>query len=392
MYWLSKRFDRIKIKIAIGVLIKIKKRNIYLTLELLYDILLLQTYICNKLHIIYGTYSGVLRARGLFYPEGVFMPDKPFRTYDELIEILNSRGLSIVSEEDKDYAKTILSKEGYYNLINGYNKLFLESSVEENHYLPGTTLYEIHALYHFDRVLRDIFFRYILRIETHIKNLIAYHFSKEYGHNNYLRYANFNTNCRDAQSKITALIAEIQRQTAGRASDPSISHYLRTYGYIPLWVLNNVLTLGTISKFYSLMKVPERQSVSRTFGIMDNELESELMYLSSVRNFCAHGNRLYCYRTKNPLIDTPFHTALGLPRNNRNEYVQGKRDLFAALIALRRLLSNNDYKRMSKEIFRAIGTLNKKLSVIAPDAVLAEMGFPTNWRDLNSASLNTNQR
>jgi abortive infection bacteriophage resistance protein len=206
-----------------------------------------------------------------------------------------------------------------------------------------------------------------------------------YGHCNYLLYNNFNTKCKDANSKITALIAEIQRQIAGRASDPSISHYLKEYGYIPLWVLNNILTLGTISKFYSLMKTPERQDVSRTFGIMDNELESELMYLSSVRNFCAHGNRLYCYRTKNPLIDTPLHNALSIEKDMNGNYKKGKRDLFAALIALKRLLSNNDYKRMSKEIYRAIGNLNKKLVILKQEDVLNEMGFPSNWRDLNSA-------
>ena len=38
-----------------------------------------------------------------------------------------------------------------------------------------------------------------------------------------------------------------------------------TYGYLPLWVLNNILTLGTISKFYSLMKQNERQTISKIF-------------------------------------------------------------------------------------------------------------------------------
>lgn len=312
------------------------------------------------------------------------MPDKPFKTYDELIDILNNRGITIATDDDIKYAKTVLSKEGYYNLINGYNKLFLDPSAGENQYKNGATLYEIHALYQFDRVLRDIFFRYILRIETHIKNLIAYYFPMRYGHSNYLLYTNFNTNCRDAQSKITSLIAEIQKQLANRASDPSISHYLKVYGYVPLWVLNNILTFGTISKFYSLMKVPERQDISRTFGILDNELENELMYLSSIRNFCAHGNRLYCYRTKNPLIDTPYHSALSLIKNEKGEYIQGKRDLFAALIALRRLLSKNDYKRMSKEISIALKNLNGKLFILTKSDVLQEMGFPVNWTELSS--------
>ena len=61
--------------------------------------------------------------------------------------------------------------------------------------------------------------------------------------------------------------------------------------------------------------------------------------------------------------------------------MKGKRDLFACLIALKRLLSNNDFKRMSKELYRAIGTLDKKLCLLSRDQILNEMGFPDNWRN-----------
>lgn len=128
----------------------------------------------------------------------------------------------------------------------------------------------------------------------------------------------------------------------------------------------------------------ERQSVSRCFNIMDNELENALAYISTVRNFCAHGNRLYCFRTKKPLSTTMYHQQLGIPQNEHGEYLKGKRDLFACLIALKSLLSNNDYKRMSKEIYRAIGTLDKKLQLLTRNEILDEMGFPQNWRILNS--------
>ena len=117
---------------------------------------------------------------------------------------------------------------------------------------------------------------------------------------------------------------------------------------------------------------------------MDKELENALAYISIVRNFCAHGNRIYCFRTKNPLSTTPYHQQLNIEKNKSGEYLKGKRDLFACLIALKRLLSNNDFKRMSKEIYRAIGTLDKKLSLLTRNEILNEMGFPQNWRTLNS--------
>lgn len=217
------------------------------------------------------------------------MEEKVFKTLDELVDLLIKRGVKIDNPSDYAYAKRVLEKNGYYNLINGYSELFLLDTPDTNApdiaYRPNTTLYEIHALYQFDRVLRNIFFRYILEVETNIKSLISYYFSEAHGHKNYLIYTNFNTALRNAESMITSLIAEIQRQVAGRSSDPSISHYLNAHGYIPLWVLNNILTLGTISKFYSLMLPQERQNVSRNFGMMDNELENALQYISIIRNF-----------------------------------------------------------------------------------------------------------
>lgn len=314
------------------------------------------------------------------------MKEKTFKTLDELIDILISRGVEIKDVSERAYAKRVLERNGYYNLINGYSNLFLDIPDESGvpRYHSGTTLEEIHALYQFDRVLRNIFFRYVLEVETNIKSLISYYFSEVHGHKNYLIYSNFNTSLRDSNSKITGLIAEIQRQIASKSNDPSIAHYLNKHGYVPLWVLNNILTLGTISKFYSLMLPSERQSISRHFNMLDNDLENSLLYISSIRNFCAHGNRLYCYRTKHPLANTTYHQSLNIPTRPSGEFIYGKRDLFACVIVLKRLLSNNDYKRMSKELFRAIRTLESKLIVLTKEEILNEMGFPNNWRELNS--------
>lgn len=46
---------------------------------------------------------------------------KPFKTYDEQIEILSNRDLDINNPE---YTKIILSQVNYYNLINGIKLYF----------------------------------------------------------------------------------------------------------------------------------------------------------------------------------------------------------------------------------------------------------------------------
>ena len=307
--------------------------------------------------------------------------DKVFKTHDELISLLISRGVDISTPEHKSFAKKALQHKGYYNLINGYSKLFILSTIPDDKYKPGTTIEEICALYDFDRALRSIFLKNILSFETNIKSLIAYYFPQKYGHDNYMLYNNFETTKKDANKNITSVIAEFQKQISSRAADPSIEHYLKKYGYVPLWVLNNILTLGQISKFYSIMKQPDRQQISKIFHITDNQLESILFYLSAVRNFSAHGNRLYCFRTKRPLADFDAHSIMQILKTDGKEYDNGKRDLFAAMIALRYVLSAADYKKMIKEIYRQFSYFRARMNVLREEDILHEMGFPIDWRD-----------
>jgi len=310
------------------------------------------------------------------------MGEKVFKTYDEQLDILAERGLVFADRNARRKAKYIIQREGYYKVINGYKAPFLKPDTETETYLEGCTIDEIFALYCFDRELREIFMRHILHVEINMKSLISYVISEKYGHENYLLYRNFNTAKKDANKEIPDVIANLQDAIAKSSSDPCIQHYLQNYGYVPMWVLNNVLTLGNVSRLYSVMKTEDRQKISRKFKLPDVSLENLVFRLSIVRNYCAHGNRLYCMRTKRPLVDMHIHTNLSIKRNAANEYVLGKRDLFSAVIALRYLLSAKEFGRFQQELNGAINKLEKKLNVIEKDVILSMMGFPDNWKDI----------
>lgn len=315
------------------------------------------------------------------------MGEKVFKTYDEQLAILKSRGIDLASSHEYKKAKNIIQREGYYKLINGYKSPFLDPTFDEEHFFPNTKIGEIYALYIFDRRLREIFLRYILHVETNIKTLISYTISENYGHDNYLLYKNFNTDKKEASNEISGVIADMHQAISKNSSDPCIKHYLQNYGYVPLWVLNNVLTLGNISRLYSIMKTSDRQTISRIFKITDDILESFLHTLSIIRNFSAHGNRLYCIRTRRPLCDVKLHDSLHIPKSENNEYKYGKRDLFSAVIALRYLISVNEYKKMQSDLSEAIRQLDSKLRVIKIDKILSAMGFPINWQDVEQKDM-----
>lgn len=94
--------------------------------------------------------------------------DKPFITYEKMIEKLRANNLTI---NDEEKAIKLLNKLSYFDLISGYKEPF---KGKDNKFKNHTTIDDIYVLYKFDENLREIIIRYIFKIEKHIKSLISY--------------------------------------------------------------------------------------------------------------------------------------------------------------------------------------------------------------------------
>lgn len=74
-------------------------------------------YICNETRRASGRLPMRIMAGHLLFMEVFGLADvKPFKTYDEQLDILKRRGMII---EDEDYALKVLKSENYYRL-SGY--------------------------------------------------------------------------------------------------------------------------------------------------------------------------------------------------------------------------------------------------------------------------------
>lgn len=82
--------------------------------------------------------------------------DKPFKTIEEQVELLEARGVAT-----DDGTPEVLLREGYYSVVNGYKEPFVDKekseSAKDDRYLPGTSFADIYALFMFDRELRMLF-------------------------------------------------------------------------------------------------------------------------------------------------------------------------------------------------------------------------------------------
>lgn len=305
--------------------------------------------------------------------------EKEFKTIEEQIEILKTRNLRI---ENYDRAYEILTKNNYYYIINGYKDLFLNNKYKEEKYIDKVTIEEIYALYNFDKNIKIHFLKNILQLESDIDTYIAYEFSKNYGHKNYLIPENFN-NLNKNKNLINKFIKDINLEIVHQYKNKNkmIVHYIDTYKYVPLWVLIRILSFGKISKLYSFMKQKEQNNVSRKFNIKSDNLKVYLINLGNVRNICAHDEKLYDIILKKRINITEYHKKLNI-RKTENRVTYATRDLFSIVIILKMMLENTHFNAFYKSIIKEIENLENSLSLIHIDKVLYKMGFPKNYKDL----------
>jgi hypothetical protein len=210
-----------------------------------------------------------------------------------------------------------------------------------------------------------------------------------HGHRNdiYLQPCNFDPDpekANDVAKTITQLTGDIDLHR----NDEFISHYLNDHQYIPLWVLVNIMTFGQLSKFYANMKQEDRNSVARHFSIREDVLGSFLAVLCLFRNECAHGSRLYNYRTRKPAIrGTKLHELLSLSRDRNGLYHIGGRDLMAVLICLRLLCGQDRVREIVRKTDSLLGTLDAQLRTTSVNEVKSEMQLPLNWERVSEVPL-----
>lgn len=309
--------------------------------------------------------------------------EKTFSNFEQQIDLLQHKKEIIIS--DRSYAEDVLKHIGYFPLMGGYKHLFRIPFTKT--YKKGTTFEEIVALYEFDVDLRELFFKYLLQIERHLRSLMSYYFSEKYGEmqDAYLDVHNFNNSHRNHKT-VLKLISTLNR-AATTTDYVYINYYRTTYGNIPLWVLINVLTFGNLSKMYQVFPQSLQSKVCKSIGkVNQKQLGQFLSSLTKFRNVCAHGERLFSYKTVDAIADLPLHKKMGIEMNGE-QYIYGKKDLFSAVIAFRYLLPSEDFLAFKKRLGRLIEQFSCSVTHISQGELLYQMGFPPNWKDITRYQL-----
>ncbi|WP_427043169.1 Abi family protein [Fusobacterium sp. SB021] len=232
---------------------------------------------------------------------------KPFKSYEEQLEILKARNLII---EDEKEALEDIKDINYYNIINGYKTPFLKRDlsgvlVSPETFIDNCNFKNLISLYNLDKELKSLLFGYLLEFERTLKSYIAYIFSEEYGKNEvfpYLNFKNFSSNSEDLDI-VLSVIKDISLEVKNKKAD-SIRHYLKQHKELPFWVLINQLTLGNTSYLYEALKSTTKDKIAKNFSLRFKSNYSSTKQITAdtlievikisvkFRNICAHDNIL----------------------------------------------------------------------------------------------------
>lgn len=270
--------------------------------------------------------------------------------------------------------------------MNGYQSFFRDPSTRV--YRDGATFEDILALYEFDVELREIMLDALLKVEAKIRSALAYKFCAAYGESQskYLDARCYATS-KGAKRVLPKLLNMLEYIANKDTSHEYLAYYRRANKNVPLWVAVNAMTFGQISKMLTALRDNEKTKIAKRFGVGNpKELSSFIRALALYRNVCAHGERLFSHRCHFEIPDTALHAKLGIEKIGP-DYVCGKVDVFSAVITLRYLLRDDEFKAFKAKLVKCVNGYLLLDESVGEERLLGAMGFPAEWKKITRYKL-----
>ncbi|GGD02440.1 Abi family protein [Enterococcus wangshanyuanii] len=269
------------------------------------------------------------------------MLDKPFKTIEEQIELIKSRGLMIFDEER---AKQILMDIPYYSLLNGYKDLF-KHPIKKDLYNPSASFELFYYVYLIDLQFNSIVLKYILMIEKSLKAKVSYVVAKNIGASqiDYMDSRNYS----NRNNKLRSTLSQLQEVINDCRSGTPTKYYKDNKNHIPPWILTNDIMFGLVQQWYSILPADSKIEVCNkffsskyeSFDLQEKQqlLSNGLDLLRAFRNKAAHGGRTFNFKQSHKTINNTIYSFTSEKTIKLSEYRSteiGKNDFFSILIII----------------------------------------------------------
>lgn len=276
--------------------------------------------------------------------------------------------------------KEILCRNGFFNLVNGYKNPFVQGVDKCGHkyYFPRTTIEELYHLKKFDENLRLLLLTCITKAEEEVRTLASYKFDEC---NKRGEIPWYDTNAYNANRDITEIVKIISTgySEISKSKLVYVKHYLDKHHSIPTWIYFKVIRFSTFITTLTLCKDEVCNSLCCLYSMIKMNgkenvklLISSLQFLRTIRNSCAHNERVFDICRNNGRIIEPV--ILSMKRTYTK--IRDQR-ILDCLIYLKYFLDPTDYDDLIDSFYELVLDLNHNISRNAFDRVRAQLGFKT---------------
>ncbi len=275
--------------------------------------------------------------------------DKPFLTYTQ--QVYKAMSEYKLNVKDIEFAKKIIAKTSYYDLINGYKPIFF--SKEKGQYKNYVDLESLYIFHLFDKDFQSIVFKYSIYVEKAFKNqlanYIAEHFSVDEKEYLKTKYYNPKIKMKNNKTLIIKTRNNLEKVYLKNSLDYPTKHYKENKNHIPPWILFKNATFSDTVNLYRCLKNKDKTAFSQIFlgKQVEDKYKKTFLYNSltivrKFRNAIAHnldfikyktGYRIEYNRLDNKLNDNMLKDSNKLKNNN----------LYSMIISLLILLNTSDF-------------------------------------------------
>lgn len=310
---------------------------------------------------------------------------KEFKTFEQQVQGLEVRNLKF---KNKMKSLEILRKYNYFDVINGFESILLNTGVSPKKY---TDVYfeDFYDLFKFDMELKKQALFKIFDIESRLRTSIAYHFTKTHCCTISTTMNYINPCCYQAPNPSDAHLSKkfnnfdlfkstkINKKTGytDQSFIDSLKYrkdYVSQYTDPPFWVVIKSLPLGSLYYTYLFLDNTVKPLVLQDFGFSpaeSNIFEQSINILKEMRNECAHIELVSRFKMKrdpklNHFHDITIYAGLSKTQINYMDVVKVLR-IFGDVTCIKRsiirfyvMMSMKGRRRVAKKILGKMGNQN----------------------------------
>lgn len=235
--------------------------------------------------------------------------EKPFKTFEEQVELLKSRKLKIINEKE---TISWLKSFNYQNIINGFNDPFFVNHKRDNDYLDTANSQMIYDLFKFNRDISLCLISDLHLIEMRLSTAISYKIL-EFINDRYLGKSSFSnlsesdmkTLFSNAKGKDLCNLKSDLDMSFNQAKNKKYIDQYDSWKDVPVYTLSLVWSFGLLKKIFQFLnKNIQTQIIVLFFG---NEYKNfnidafifVMTLFKDLRNMISHNECIYTFPNEN---------------------------------------------------------------------------------------------